>query len=378
MSMTRLDKNKVERDQSEKDALNKEQGSKRQSEHYQPDLGPQSSFKDNESIRVAEVFTPDVQEDSDQLPQSITDGEQLPHIASYQGIRLESLPVRGLKSFAVGLAVLFAGLVGWEVFDLFRSALATHWSLAVILGAGLGYIAWQGLRSVFHFSKDAANYSILEELRRDGNRIRESLDYGRGPEMINLLTGFYAGKPQMVHLQSCLDSLPDYANDQEMLSHIEQHFLQPLDQEAQRRVSEFSLHTSLAVAASPWASLDMLLSLWRSMKMVDEVAQVYGMRPSIKNRIKLMKLVLHQMTFVGASELLIEHAMDDFGLNSFANAVSARVGQGLGAGIYSMKIGVAAMKVARPIEFEATKKPNIKQMIGGLFSALKRQFSSKK
>jgi putative membrane protein len=378
MPMSRLDKSQVEKDQSATDALHKEQRSNRQSEHYQPNIDSTNSYKERESIRVAEVFTPELQDSSDQLPQSITDGEQLPHIASYQGMRLESIPVKGLKSFAIGLAVLFAGLVGWEVFDLFRSALATHWSLAAILGAGLGYVAWQGMRSVFHFSKDAENYGILEALRRDGNRIRESLDYGRGPEMINLLTDFYAGKPQMVHLQSCLDSLPDYANDQEMLSHIEQHFLQPLDQEAQRRVSDFSLHTSLAVAASPWASLDMLLSLWRSMKMVDEVAQVYGMRPSIKNRMKLMKLVLHQMTFVGASELLIEHAMDDFGLNSFANAVSARIGQGLGAGIYSMKIGVAAMKVSRPFEFEVTKKPNIKQMIGGLFSSLKRQFGSKK
>src|SRR5690554_7520572 len=81
--------------------------------------------------------------------------------------------------------------------------------------------------------------------------------------------------------------MPDYSNDKEVIQHIDTTFLKPLDEEATRRISTYCVQTGVGVAISPWASLDMLLSLWRSIKMIDDIAQVYGVRPSLPNRLRL-------------------------------------------------------------------------------------------
>jgi len=174
-----------------------------------------------------------------------------------------------------------------------------------------------------------------------------------------------------LNFQRCLEQLPDYSNDREVVEHIERVFLQPLDKEALRRVSNYSLQTGTTVAVSPWASLDMLLSLWRSIKMIDDIAQVYGMRPSMVNRYKLLKLVIHQLVFVAVSEVVIDQVMEEFGSSTLTGMAGARLGQGLGAGIYTAKIGVAAMKVCRPMVFSKDKQPTIRSIIAELILRMK-------
>jgi len=124
------------------------------------------------------------------------------------------------------------------------------------------------------------------------------------------------------------------------------------------------------VAISPWASLDMLLSLWRSVKMIDEVAQVYGMRPSVMNRYKLLKQVIHQLAFVAASEMVIDQLMEEFGSSTLTGIASARLGQGLGAGIYTARIGISAMKVSRPIIFSKDSQPKTKSVVAPMLARL--------
>ena len=115
-----------------------------------------------------------------------------------------------------------------------------------------------------------------------------------------------------------------------------------------------------------------MIEVWVSM--IDDVAQVYGMRPSLRNRNKLLKSVLNQLVMVGASHLLLDSSMEDFGTFSLAEKVSARLGQGLGAGIYTGKIGTAAIIAARPIQFTSGKQPRLQSVVGELVDELRRRF----
>jgi putative membrane protein len=154
------------------------------------------------------------------------------------------------------------------------------------------------------------------------------------------MKNYYVGKPQAIYFKACTTSLPDYSNDSEVIDHIDRVFIQPLDEEALRRVSKACKQTVIAVAMSPWASLDMAFSLWRSIKMIEDVAQVYGMRPSLYNRYKLVKSVIHQLVFVGVTESVMDSVSDvvsgglsDSALTPLMSVGSARIGQGVGAGI---------------------------------------------
>ena len=324
--------------------------------------------------RQAKTFTPNEAETLNEVPEAITSGERLPHISEYSGIALEAIPIKGLKSLFYGIGVLFLVLVGWEIYTVFQSALAAHWVIASSFFLLLVLIASLAIRVLRSYLRDQENIGKLDDIQKQARRLSEAHDIGNAKSFINVLKDFYSNKPQDVYFQRCIEKLPDYSNDREAIDHIDRVFLQPLDEEAMRRISNFSLQTGAAVAASPWASLDMLLSLWRSIKMIDDVAQVYGMRPSLSNRYKLLRLVIHQLAFVGISELVISNVMEEFGSSALTSMASARLGQGLGAGIYTAKIGMAAMKVSRPIAFAKDNQPKIKSIVIPMIEKIKSIF----
>ena len=167
--------------------------------------------------------------------------------------------------------------------------------------------------------------------------------------------------------------MPDYNNDRETINHVEQVFVTPLDEAALTQVSKHSVNTSMIVAASPWASVDMLLALWRSMKMIDEIGKIYGMRPSLSNRYKMLLKVIKYLAFIGVSEVAINELMQDFGTTSLAGITGVRLSQGVSAGIYTARIGVVAMHVCRPIAFEQDNKPKLKDLIAGIIKHITRR-----
>ena len=326
------------------------------------------------SIREAKTFVPGQKDALNEVPEAITAGERLPHVSEYSGISLEVLPLRGLKSFLYGFASLLMVFMAWEIITVFNQALDIHWVLASAFLALIVTVTGLGFRLLCRYMGDRENLEALESIQKQASRLSDIDDFGSAKGFIHELKAFYTDKPQGVYFQKCIDQLPDYSNDREVVDHIERVFLQPLDKEALRRVSNFSLQTSTAVAISPWASLDMLLSLWRSVKMIDDVAQVYGMRPSLMNRYKLLKQVIHQLAFVAVSEVMIDQFMEEFGSSTLTGIASARLGQGLGAGIYSARIGISAMKVSRPISFSQKNQPKTKSVIAPMFTQLSDKF----
>jgi len=311
--------------------------------------------------REAKIFMPDLDNDLSKVPQSITSEDSVDD--TYRGLTLEALPIKGLKSFAIGIASIFGVISLWQIYSIFQSALALHW----IAGAGFAgliiLVAMLALRSVFSFLSDKENMAALEGIQEQAEQLKATNDVGQAKGFIAKLAQFYKGKPQATLLKQSVKSMPDYSNDKEAMVHLEQVFLAPLDKEALRRVSKHSLQTGVVVAASPWAAVDMLLALWRSMKMIDEVGQVYGMRPSLANRYKLLKNVINYLALIGVSELALDEMLQEFGTTSLAGITGARLSQGVGAGVYTARIGLAAVTACRPISFSAENKPKLKDFI---------------
>ena len=350
---------------------NKHEVKKKRSAGRRFDITSDVLNKENKH-RQTKTFIPEDAEQLNEVPESITSGERLPHISEYSGIALEALPLKGMKSFLWCLSLLLITLFSWEVFSVFTSLLAVHWILACSFSALISVVAVLAWRMVWAFFHDRENIEILESIQKTTQHLSEVNDLGRAKQLIEEFNAFYFNKPQNLYFQRCLEQLPDYSNDREVVEHIERVFLRPLDKEALRRVSNYSLQTATAVAVSPWTSLDMLLSLWSSIKMIDDIAQVYGVRPSMVNRYKLLKLVIHQLVFVAASEMVIDQVIEEFGTSTLTGLAGASLGQGLGAGIYTSKIGVAAMKVCRPIEFTSESKPNLKSLFSLIANNLRK------
>jgi len=307
-----------------------------------------------ESERKPEVFKFGGDE-VDSPPESITDGERLPHVSDYSGIHLESLPIKGLKTFVYSILALVLVIISWESYELIKFALEINWFIAILFGGLIAGVVIQSIRLLWVYLTDKENLGKLESIRNHANRLKAGHDFGNSSKLILELNTFYASKPQAAHLSRCLDQLPDYSNDREAVDHVNKLFLHPLDEEAKRRISKQCLQSGVLVGLSPWPGLDMAFALWRSVKMINDVAQVYGLRPSIRNRYKLIKMVIHKIAFVGVSQVVADQFIQGLGLSK----VGASIGQGVGAGIYSARIGIAAIKLTRPFEFEEGEEPSV-------------------
>ncbi|MFC6669155.1 TIGR01620 family protein [Marinobacterium aestuariivivens] len=351
--------------------------SERDSRRFTPESQARSA-EGADTPRQARRFVPQPDDRLEAVPEPVTAAESLPGLEQYSRLRLERLPVRGLGTLGAGLLLLVTVVAVAELISLFDAALSLHWLVATLFAALIGSVALLALRALLSFFRARRSLDQLGRLRGRAEQLGGRHTTGRSRALLEQLKGFYSAKPQAPLLDRALETLPDYSDDSEILRHLEQHFLQPLDREAMKQISGYSAQTGLAVAVSPWAALDMLLALWRSLRMVDDIAQIYGVAPSWPSRLRLIRKILTQLTLVGASELAIDQMTEDLGSTALAGALSARAGQGLGAGILSARIGLAAMQVLRPLPFGEDQAPGIRSLLRPLIEKLKTRLGRRK
>jgi len=333
--------------------------------------------KSNPKVRAGKDFKPNQTEKQDNPPQSIVTGERLPNLIDYSYLKLEAIPVRGLKRLAWSIGILILSLIVWDVYDTIAAAMSFHWLAAFSLVALSILVVVLGLITLYKYRKDRRKQNAYKTIKMLAERCVSASSNAADQRLIEELKSFYAGKPQQVLLDQCLSSLPDYALGHEVVTHINEVFLKPLDTEALKRVSRFSYQTGLTVALSPWVAVDMVLSLWRNIKMIDEIGQVYGVRPSMVNRLSMLKSIVGHLALTGAGELATDHILDEVGGASLASIFSVRLSQGLGVGLYSAKIGLATIAVSRPMGF-IENKPELKSLAKLLVEQFKSQFKPKK
>ena len=328
-------------------------------------------------------WQPEINASEDQLPQSIESVADVEFntLGLSSLLTLEKLPIAGLKGFVISLLAIIGVVAGYEVWQIFSAALNTHWSLAAAFSALMIGLTGFSIKAVRSFLSDhdlqiAADLQALALQSQVENETATATENSQGrshaarASLIHRFQSLYAGKPHAELLQKTLDSLPDYADDLETLNHIEQHFLKPLDQQALKLISQHSLTTGTVVAMSPWVSLDMLFSLYRNTKMLNQIGQIYGLRPSLANRWRLMKSVINHLALAGASEALLDQLVGEAGIASLASLSASKIMQGLGLGLYTGRIGLAGIKACRPVEFSANQQPKLKMLLKPLLAKL--------
>lgn len=158
--------------------------------------------------------------------------------------------------------------------------------------------------------------------------------------------------------------------DAEQLRLYSRQVLTSVDKKALDKTCKYSTESVVLVALSPIAIVDMMLMLWRNLKMIDEIAHLYGLKLSYWSRIKLLKQVFINMVYAGATELIADVGTDLIGADLLGK-LSARLAQGLGAGMLTARLGLKTMHLCRPIPFEqdAPKLKDVrKQLIGQIKS----------
>lgn len=217
----------------------------------------------------------------------------------------------------------------------------------------------------------------VSNLQREGNLLVETNSYGNAIHYINRIAHFYVHRPDIkARLDRFYVMLNDSHYDREICTLFSSHVMKEIDQQAYRIVTQRSKETALLVMVSPIALLDTVFTLWRNVRMIRDIATLYGGRPSFFASVSLVSSVMQNLVYADVSEILAESVADAFG-NSVLSVVSTQAAQGVGSGILTARVGLQAMALCRPLPFQTEEKPRLKEIRWEIVSSLKGLFESK-
>ncbi|WP_417761961.1 TIGR01620 family protein [Shewanella sp.] len=236
-------------------------------------------------------------------------------------------------------------------------AILTLWLLALVVKE------WRYLRQL----KGSIDGQQVAE------RLKVSVQMGEAPGFIGAITARLPADA-IGCVKQLNQSLSPNQNDAEQIRLFEAIVLDDRDKAARRIVRKFALQSSLILAVSPFALLDMVLVLWRNQAMIKQIAACYGIELGYWSRVRLIRGIFWNIIYAGTSEL-----MTDFGSQMLSmemtGKLSARLAQGLGGGLLTARLGLQAMRLCRPVKFNEQNQPSLTKIHMELLKELKQRMA---
>lgn len=229
--------------------------------------------------------------------------------------------------------------------------------LAIALREGLGYL----------------RLARLESLQEQALAAQTGGDARLAREVAARTVALYTRRPETAAARAAVTTaLPDQHDAEGALALAEVQLLAPLDREAERVIEAAARQVALLTAVVPLALLDVMAVLWVNLRMVRALAQVYGGRGGWIGSARLMRAVLLHLAAAGALAMG-DDLLAPLAGGSVLSKLSRRFGEGAANGALTVRAGVAAMEVCRPLPFAARPRPGVAALAG---RALKGLFGS--
>lgn len=176
----------------------------------------------------------------------------------------------------------------------------------------------------------------------------------------------YKNRNELAWARARLDDHADEIMDaKENLALLERELISHLDQQAQSVIASTAKRVSVITAISPVAIMDMAIVAVQNMRMLRQIAIIYGARPGTLGLIRLARMVITHIVLTGGIALGDDLIQQLIGHRLMAK-LSARLGEGLFNGALTARIGLAAMDVSRPLPHIVTQPPRMRTLLNEL------------
>ena len=282
---------------------------------------------------------------------------------------LALLPARRFPApFAVamtGLGILVVGVVGIDLAQFVDGAFAR--------GTGVGALAALAVAA----GVGGALYWLTAELRglfrlRSTERLRRLIPSALASELkpeIDAVAAILAHDPllsEAVHSYRAV--LEPHHTGEDALELFSRFVLAAADQLAQAAIRRAAAQAFAINAISPTVLLDTLLFAARALRLIREIAEVYGQRPGLAGTVHLLRRLASGVGLVGAVNVVGGVIAQQLG-GAVLERLSASAAESAYAAQKMARLGLVAMASCRPIEFRPGEAPSL----SGLVSSLLRQ-----
>lgn len=266
----------------------------------------------------------------------------------------------GLVSLGTGLAVTRL------IEDLFARSPTLGWIGTVLAAlAGLAFIVVVG-RELFGLLRLAA----IEKLHARAVAVLLSDDRDEGRAVAAELIRLAQDNPHLARGRTTLTRhVDDIIDGADLVRLAERELMTPLDEEARRLISQAAQRVSVVTAVSPRAAIDMIFVLISALRLIRQLARLYGGRPGWLGLAKLFRQAVAHLAVTGSIAIgdgLIQQVLG----HGIASRLSAKLGEGVVNGFLTARLGLAALDVIRPLPFATLPRPALSDLIRNLTSGI--------
>jgi putative membrane protein len=256
---------------------------------------------------------------------------------------------------AVGGLILLG--VGLGITGLIEDLFARSEGLGM-LGLAFAFAAALALAVVVaREALDLARLAAIEKMHLRAAAVLLSDNRAESRVIVQDLLKIAHQNPQLARARATLQGhAGDIIDGADMILLAERELMTPLDQEARRLVSSAAQRVSVVTAVSPRALVDVLFVFAASLRLIRQLARLYGGRPGALGMIGLMRHVITHVAITGgmaASDSLVQQVLG----HGIAAKLSQRLGEGILNGLLTARLGLAAIDVTRPLPFTALPRP---------------------
>lgn len=320
-----------------------------------------------QEVRAPRAFTP-TEAKAEAAIETFVDAEP-EALGTARPPRLLGLTARIAWGAAGLLLSLALGLAAERLIrDLFATSEWLGWLGIGLLAVFVAAIVALAVREILALSRLRG----LDRLRQRAAAALVSDKPDEGRAIVRELDAIYEPRADLARAREVLASgARDIFDGSEFVRHAERTLMVPLDRRARALTAASARRVALVTTVSPRALIDIAFVVFESVRLGGDIARLYGALPGLFGSWRLVGAILSHLAVTGGL-VLTDGVMEQLVGQGLAAKLSARLGEGIVNGLMTVRVGIAAMRVVRPLPFDTQRQPVVRDFIPELANVLQK------